>query len=80
PVDALRFATSSSADLIGLEEQGRVSEGMAADFLIVDGNPADVITMASRKENHREVIKGGVVVSGANSRQNGLFFGRMAAF
>ncbi len=80
PVDALKFATSNSADLVGLEEQGRIKEGMTADFLIVDGNPAEDITMASRKENHREVIKGGVVVSGTKSTQKGPFFGRMAAF
>ena len=80
PIDALRFATANGADLMGLEKQGRISTGMVADFLIVDGNPSEVITMASRQENHLHVVKGGVIVDNAKPGEKGPIFGRMAAF
>ena len=80
PVDALRFGTSSSADLMDLADQGRVAVGMAADFLLVDGNPGDDIRMASRRENHRLVIKGGLAVAGPAAATAGPNFQRMAAF
>ena len=80
PIDALRFGTSSSADLVGLEDQGRVAEGMAADFLIVDGNPAEDITKASRRDTHRLEVKSGVPVSGQTAVMSGPHFQRMAAF
>ena len=50
------------------------------DFLIVDGNPSEVITMASRQENHLHVVKGGVIVGNAKPGEKGPIFGRMAAF
>lgn len=62
PVDALIAATSNAAELLELPEQGRVTEGAAADLLVVDGDPATDITAASRHENHRAVFKGGVLV------------------
>jgi imidazolonepropionase-like amidohydrolase len=80
PIDALRFGTFAGADLMGLDDQGQVAVGMAADFLIVDGNPGADIKMASRLENHRLVVKGGVAVSGQNASAAGPAFGRMAAF
>ena len=80
PIDALRFATANGADLMGLEKQGRISTGMVADFLIVDGNPSEVITMASRQENHLQVVKGGVIVGSAKPGEKGPIFGRIAAF
>ena len=80
PIDALRFATANGADLMGLEKQGRISAGMVADFLIVDGNPSEVIAMASRQENHLHVVKGGVIVGNAKPGEKGPIFGRMAAF
>ncbi len=63
PVDALIAATSNAAELLELPGQGRVSEGAAADLLVVNGDPATDITAASRQENHRAVFKGGVLVS-----------------
>ncbi len=80
PIDALRFGTANSADLMGLSDQGRVAVGMAADFLVVDGNPGDDITMASRPENHRLVVKGGIPVAGQTAQMAGHNFQRMAAF
>ena len=80
PIDALRFATANGADLMGLEKQGRISTGMAADFLIVNGDTSEVITMASRQENHLHVVKGGLIVGNAKPGEKGPIFGHMAAF
>ena len=80
PIDALRFGTAQSAALMDLSDQGRVEEGMTADFLIVDGNPGEDITKASRRENHRLVIKGGIPVAGQTACMGGHNFQRMAAF
>ncbi len=44
-IDAIRSATIVTADLMGLtEETGRLSPGMAADIIAVEGNPLDDIT------------------------------------
>ena len=80
PIDALRFGTASSARLMRLDDQGRIAAGMAADFLLVDGNPGQDIAKAARRENHRLVVKGGVPVSGRTARMAGHNFQRMAAF
>jgi imidazolonepropionase-like amidohydrolase len=80
PIDALRFGTALSADLMGLADQGRVQMGNAADFLVVDGNPGEDIKKASRPKNHRLVIKGGIPVAGQTAPAMGPNFQRMAAF
>jgi len=80
PADALRFGTSAGADLMDLADQGRVGPGMAADFLVVDGNPGEDIRMASRRENHRLIIKGGIPVAGQAVPAAGPSFQRMATF
>ena len=42
PVEALRTATSEAARALGLEhETGRLVPGLAADVLVVDGNPLE---------------------------------------
>jgi imidazolonepropionase-like amidohydrolase len=60
PLEALRSATSTNADLLGRADLGRVREGCAADLLIVDGNPLDdpSVLWAGR----RTVIQGGTVL------------------
>ncbi len=65
-LDALIISTRNAADLVGLETQGRVAEGMEADFLIVDGDPAADISQVADLANHRAVFKGGVEVLGVN--------------
>ena len=59
PADALVAATGNAADLIGLADRGRIKDGMAADLLIVDGNPMQDISNVADTANHRSVIKNG---------------------
>ena len=43
PMEALRSATSSAAELFGLDDRGRIVPGRRADLLLVDGDPtADI--------------------------------------
>jgi imidazolonepropionase-like amidohydrolase len=45
PIDALKSATSINADAFHIENQvGRIKIGLLADFLVVEGNPAENIT------------------------------------
>jgi len=63
PLDAMRSATSVAAELLDLDDEGRIAEGAVADLLVVDGDPAADIAKVSRKENHREVRKRGQLVA-----------------
>ena len=47
---------------MALEHEGSLVEGNAADMLIVNGDPSTDITMASKSENHRMVLKRGTAV------------------
>lgn len=60
--DSLIFSTRNGADLMRLEDSGTLADGKMADMLVVDGNPVEDITKAARAENHRMVVKGGVVM------------------
>ncbi|MCC6455398.1 MAG: CIA30 family protein [Caldilineaceae bacterium] len=44
PLDALRSATSVTADIFSLEDRGRVAPGLRADLLLVNGDPTTEIT------------------------------------
>jgi len=44
PLEALRAATSSTADAFGLEGRGRIAPGARADLVLVAGNPLEDIT------------------------------------
>ena len=44
PVEALRTATSNPAKAFGLQDRGRIAEGLKADLLLVDGKPDQNIT------------------------------------
>src|SRR5258708_24344389 len=59
--DSLFFSTASAADLMRLADQGRIKEGNSADFVVCDGDPLADIKRAARKENHRLVVKRGIV-------------------
>ncbi|HET6950845.1 MAG TPA: amidohydrolase family protein [Acidimicrobiales bacterium] len=58
PLQALRAATVVSAELIDVDDRGRLEPGLLADVIAVPGNPLDDITVT---EQVRFVMKGGVV-------------------
>lgn len=41
PLEAIRTATIHSAELLGLDDRGRIAEGLLADLVAVPGNPLD---------------------------------------
>lgn len=59
PTEALAAATSVTADVFGLDDRGRVAEGLRADLLLVDGNPTEDILVTRRISG---VWKDGVAV------------------
>ena len=58
PLQALRAATTVSAELIDADDRGRLSPGLLADVVGVPGNPLDDIGAI---ETVRFVMKGGHV-------------------
>ncbi|HEV7974866.1 amidohydrolase family protein [Amycolatopsis sp.] len=56
PVQALRAATLTPARRFGLDDRGRIAEGLRADLLLVDGDPTTTI---SDTLNLREVWRRG---------------------
>jgi imidazolonepropionase-like amidohydrolase len=59
PAEALRTGTTSAADLLGVEDRGRIAPGLLADIIAVDGNPLDDITVT---QSVVFVMKGGKVI------------------
>ncbi len=72
PLDALRSGTSLAADLLDLPSHGQIKAGAAADFLLVDGDPAADITRASRPEHRRAVFRKGELAAGLPTMLGGL--------
>jgi imidazolonepropionase-like amidohydrolase len=62
PLQAMRAATSSAADLLRLPDAGRVAPGARADLVLYDADPLEEID-AVRKP--AAVWKGGALVTGA---------------
>ena len=59
PVEALRTATIHAADLLGVDDRGRIAAGLLADMIAVRGDPLqDIRTM----EDVDFVMKGGKIV------------------
>ncbi|MCU1452020.1 MAG: amidohydrolase [Acidimicrobiales bacterium] len=58
PLQAIRSATTVSAELIDVDDRGRLEAGLLADVIAVAGNPLADITMT---EQVRFVMKGGKV-------------------
>ncbi|MYR06769.1 amidohydrolase family protein [Gordonia sp. SID5947] len=54
----LRAATVTAAELIRVDDRGRIAEGLLADIIAVPGNPLDDITVT---QDVRFVMKGGKV-------------------
>ncbi len=58
PVQAIGAATTVAAELIGVEDRGRLEAGLLADVIAVPGDPLDDITVT---ETVRFVMKGGQI-------------------
>jgi imidazolonepropionase-like amidohydrolase len=58
PMQALQAATVTAAELIDVEDRGRIAPGLLADLVAVPGDPATDITVT---QDVRFVMKGGVV-------------------
>ena len=61
PIDAIRAATIVSADLIGVNDRGRIRPGQLADLIAVPGNPLDDIEVT---QDVQFVMKGGKIYKG----------------
>ncbi|WP_412515982.1 amidohydrolase family protein [Actinomadura madurae] len=60
PLEAIRSATAVNAGLIGRgHDLGTIGEGMIADLLLVDGSPAEDITVLQKKEAVHAVFQSG---------------------
>jgi len=59
PLDAIRAATLSAADLLGVPDRGVIAPGKLADIIAVPGNPLED---ATRLQQVCFVMKGGTVV------------------
>jgi imidazolonepropionase-like amidohydrolase len=64
PVEALRSATLRAAELIGVPGLGEIAVGAAGDFLIVEGDPLQDVSVVQAPVS---VVRGGRVVAGAGS-------------
>jgi imidazolonepropionase-like amidohydrolase len=63
PMEALVAATSSAAALLGLDaEIGALADGLAADVLVVRGNPLDDVSLLHRPDALAHVFQSGVEV------------------
>jgi imidazolonepropionase-like amidohydrolase len=58
PLQAIRAATTVSAELIDADDRGRLEAGLLADVIGVPGDPLTDITVS---EQVRFVMKGGTV-------------------
>jgi imidazolonepropionase-like amidohydrolase len=58
PLGAIRAATTVSAELIDVNDRGRLAAGLLADVIAVPGNPLEDIGVT---EDVRFVMKGGQV-------------------
>jgi imidazolonepropionase-like amidohydrolase len=62
PMQALRAATVTSAELIEVDDRGRLAEGLLADIIAVPGDPSQDIETT---QDVRFVMKGGRIYKGA---------------
>ena len=62
PAAALTAATVHAAELLRLPERGQIGDGLAADLLVVQGNPLEDIHCVADQNNHRLVVKNGTNV------------------
>jgi imidazolonepropionase-like amidohydrolase len=58
PMQALRAGTVMGAELVGVDDRGRIAPGLLADIIAVPGNPAEDITVT---QDVQFVMKGGTI-------------------
>ena len=58
PLGAIRAATTGAAQLIDVDDRGRLEEGLLADIIAVPGDPLGDITVT---ESVAFVMKGGQI-------------------
>ena len=63
PLDVLRAATTTAAELINVTDRGRLAEGQLADVIAVPGDPLSDITVT---RNVSFVMKGGKIYANSN--------------
>ena len=63
PLEAVVAMTETSAEAVGLDDQGTLEPGTYADLLVVDGDPTEDLT---RLNDPSAVLKGGEVVAGGD--------------
>lgn len=59
-MDSITISTKNAADLMRLSDRGTLAEGLAADLLLVKGDPLSDIKAVARAENHVMVLKNGI--------------------
>ena len=63
PLQAIRTATRSGAELLGLDDEiGRLEPGMVADLLVVQGDPLHDVGVIADPDNVRVVVARGRIV------------------
>ena len=68
PLDLLRAATSTAAELVRLENEiGHVKENYRADLNVLSANPLDKGVLESFAKHLQFVIKGGEIVKSYSS-------------
>ncbi|MEM7443510.1 MAG: amidohydrolase family protein [Pseudomonadota bacterium] len=70
PADALVSATINPAKLMGLNDRGSLADGMAADLVIVDGDPVADIDRVADTNHHIMVVKNGTVAHRRGATSN----------
>ncbi|WP_020667279.1 metal-dependent hydrolase family protein [Amycolatopsis nigrescens] len=64
PIDVIRAATSTAADLVGMTgEIGTLAPGAHADLLVVEGDPLTDIGVLAEPSRFRHVVQSGRVVT-----------------
>jgi imidazolonepropionase-like amidohydrolase len=64
PLQALQAATITSADLIDVDDRGRLEPGLLADVIAVPGDPTEDVTVT---QDMRFVMKDGQIYKGATA-------------
>jgi imidazolonepropionase-like amidohydrolase len=63
PIEVIRSATTTAAELVGMTgEIGTLAPGAHADLVVLAGDPLQDIEMLANPENVRTVVQGGAVV------------------